>query len=108
MSILQILVQILAAWGPSHSGNRNVAQVARNVACNGVGKGPCSAIEHAIGFGSAYTVLILFPIVSAPLLAACRDFWNVGADTDVSEGSESTVWAFWQNLFSVTRGLIPH
>ena len=59
MSILQTLVQILAAWGPSHSGNRNVAQVARNVACNGVGKGPCSAIEHAIGFGSAYTVLVL-------------------------------------------------
>jgi hypothetical protein len=73
----------------------------------GVGRRLYAALEHAIGFGPAYTFLVLF-LDRVSALDECRDFWNAGADTDVSEWSELTVWAFWQNLFSVTWSLIPN
>jgi hypothetical protein len=56
----------------------------------GVGRRLYAALEHAIGFGPAYTFLVLF-LDRVSALDECRDCWNVGADTDVSAGRESTV-----------------
>jgi hypothetical protein len=44
----------------------------------GVGRGLYAALEHAIGFGSAYTFLVLF-LNRVSALDECRDFWNAGA-----------------------------